>query len=122
MTHSTMTFRRYLVLGVITVTASCGDTFLSRGMKSLGPVSLAHPAALIHAIFSPWVAAGIVLIPGAPLGLITTAVQALAGRSLRAHAATAESLGILDPHGMLAEPSQLTMNFASAISSPPCRA
>ena len=45
MTHSTMTFRRYLVLAVITLTASCGDTFLSRGMKSLGPVSLAHPGA-----------------------------------------------------------------------------
>ena len=32
---------------------------------------------------------------------------ALAGRSLRAHAATAESLGIFDPHDMLAEPSHL---------------
>src|ERR1700683_4933588 len=64
MTRTTMTFRRYLVLGVITITASCGDTFLSRGMKSLGPVSLAHPGALIHAIFSPWVASGIVLLIG----------------------------------------------------------
>ena len=64
MTRSTMTFRRYLVLAVITLTASCGDTFLSRGMKSLGPVSLSHPMALIHAIFSPWVAAGIVLLIG----------------------------------------------------------
>jgi drug/metabolite transporter (DMT)-like permease len=64
MTRSTMTFRRYLVLAVITLTASCGDTFLSRGMKSLGPVSLAHPGALIHAIFSPWVAAGVVLLIG----------------------------------------------------------
>jgi drug/metabolite transporter (DMT)-like permease len=59
-----MTLRRYLVLAVVTVTASCGDTFLARGMKSLPPVSLAHPAALIHAIFSPWVAAGIVLLIG----------------------------------------------------------
>ena len=32
---------------------------------------------------------------------------ALTGRSLRAHAATAESLGILHPHEMLAEPSHL---------------
>jgi drug/metabolite transporter (DMT)-like permease len=64
MTYSTMTFHRYLVLAVITLTASCGDTFLARGMKSLGPVSLAHPAQLIHAIFSPWVAAGIVLLIG----------------------------------------------------------
>jgi len=30
----------------------------------LGPVSLAHPAQLIHAIFSPWVASGIVLLIG----------------------------------------------------------
>jgi len=59
-----MTFRRYLVLAVVTLTASLGDTFLARGMKSLGPVSLAHPAELIHAIFSPWVATGIVLLIG----------------------------------------------------------
>ena len=44
MTHSTMTFRRYLVLAVITITASCGDTFLSRGMKSLGPSPSPTPA------------------------------------------------------------------------------
>ena len=59
-----MTFRRYLVLAIVTITASCGDTFLARGMHSLGPVSLAHPAELIRAIFSPWVAAGIVLLIG----------------------------------------------------------
>jgi drug/metabolite transporter (DMT)-like permease len=59
-----MTFRRYLVLAIVTITAACGDTFLARGMKTLGPVSLAHPAAFIHAIFSPWVAAGIVLLIG----------------------------------------------------------
>jgi drug/metabolite transporter (DMT)-like permease len=64
MTIHSMTFRRYVVLAVITLTASCGDTFLSRGMKSMGPVSLTHPGALIHAIFSPWVAAGIVLLIG----------------------------------------------------------
>lgn len=61
---STMTFRRYLVLAAITLTSSCGDTFLARGMKTLGPVSLHHPAELIHAIFAPWVAAGIVLLCG----------------------------------------------------------
>lgn len=59
-----MTFRRYLVLAAVTLTSSCGDTFLARGMKTLGPVSLHHPAELIHAIFSPWIAAGIVLLIG----------------------------------------------------------
>lgn len=59
-----MTFRRYLVLAAVTLTSAFGDTFLSRGMKLLGPVSLHHPAELIHAIFSPWVASGIVLLIG----------------------------------------------------------
>lgn len=59
-----MTFRRYLVLAAVTLTSACGDTFLSRGMKSLGPVSLHHPLALIHAVFSPWVAVGIVFLIG----------------------------------------------------------
>ncbi len=64
MTKSTLTFRRYLVLAAVTLTSSCGDTFLARGMKTLGPVSLHHPTELIHAIFSPWVAGGIVLLCG----------------------------------------------------------
>jgi drug/metabolite transporter (DMT)-like permease len=59
-----MTFRRYLVLAIVTLTASCGDTFLARGMKGLPPVSLSDPLALIHAVFSPWVGAGIVLLIG----------------------------------------------------------
>jgi drug/metabolite transporter (DMT)-like permease len=59
-----MTARRYLVLLIVTLTASCGDTFLARGMKLLGPVSLDHPTALIHAIFTPWVASGILLLIG----------------------------------------------------------
>jgi drug/metabolite transporter (DMT)-like permease len=59
-----MSLRRYLVLAIVTITASCGDTFLARGMKGLPPVSLSDPMALIHAVFSPWVAAGIVLLTG----------------------------------------------------------
>ncbi|HTW46870.1 MAG TPA: EamA family transporter [Acidobacteriaceae bacterium] len=59
-----MSFRRYLILAIVTLTASCGDTFLARGMKALPPVSLSDPVALIHAIFTPWVAAGIVLLIG----------------------------------------------------------
>jgi drug/metabolite transporter (DMT)-like permease len=59
-----MTFRRYIVLLIVTLTAAFGDTFLSRGMKALPPVSLAHPAEFVHAILSPWVAAGIVLLIG----------------------------------------------------------
>lgn len=64
MSHSTMTFRRYMVLAAVTVTSACGDSFLAEGMKSIGPVSIHHPGELFHAIFTPWVAAGIVLLIG----------------------------------------------------------
>lgn len=53
-----------MVLAAVTITSSLGDTFLSKGMKSLGPVSLHHPMQLVHAIFSPWVASGILLLCG----------------------------------------------------------
>ncbi|MBT9329786.1 DMT family transporter [Acidipila sp. 4G-K13] len=59
-----MTLRRYLVLGIVTLTSSCGDTFLAKGMQELGPVSLHQPAQLIHAVLTPWVGAGIVLLIG----------------------------------------------------------
>jgi drug/metabolite transporter (DMT)-like permease len=59
-----MSLRRYLILAIVTLTASFGDTLLARGMKTLPPVSLSDPMALIHAIFSPWVAAGIVVLIG----------------------------------------------------------
>jgi drug/metabolite transporter (DMT)-like permease len=64
MNHSTMTFRRYLVLAMVTLTASLGDTFLSVGARQLGPISLAHVDQLFHAIFNPWIAGGIVLLIG----------------------------------------------------------
>jgi drug/metabolite transporter (DMT)-like permease len=62
MTKSTMTFRRYVVLGVVAVTAPLGDTFLSLGMKRLGPVSLDHLSALIYAIKTPQILIGIALL------------------------------------------------------------
>ncbi len=59
-----MTLPRYLVLLTVAVTAPLGDTLLSVGMKQLGPVSLAHPAQLLHAVLTPYVGAGIVLLIG----------------------------------------------------------
>ncbi len=61
---STMTFRRYLVLAMVTLTASVGDTFLSVGARQLGPISLDHPGLLFTAIFNRWIAGGIVLLIG----------------------------------------------------------
>ncbi len=64
MAHSSMTPRKYLVLLVAAVTAPLGDTLLSVGMKQIGPVSLAHPLVLLHAILSPYVALGIGMLIG----------------------------------------------------------
>ena len=54
-----------------------GDVFGAKHSLNRGPLD----AKLFYATFATMVlaAAGIVLIPGAPLGLITTSVQALAG-------------------------------------------
>lgn len=64
MTRSTMTFRRYLVLAFVSISAPLGDTFLDVGMKRIGPVSLTHITTLFHAVMTPWVASGIVLLIG----------------------------------------------------------
>jgi hypothetical protein len=69
------------VIGAAAVTLSTsyafGDVFgikhsLHRGFKDAKPFYASYTAMIV-------VAAGIVLIPGVPLGLLTTAVQALAG-------------------------------------------
>jgi drug/metabolite transporter (DMT)-like permease len=59
-----MTFRRYLTLAVVTLTAALGDTFLDRGMKQLGPVSIHHLGALAAALKIPWIWGGIALLLG----------------------------------------------------------
>lgn len=59
-----MTLPRYLVLGVVAVTAPLGDTFLSMGMKQIGPVSLSHFTTLFAAVGNPHVLVGIALLIG----------------------------------------------------------
>jgi drug/metabolite transporter (DMT)-like permease len=61
---STMTLPRYLILTMVALTASVGDTLLAVGAKQLGSISLDHPAALFTAISNPWIIAGIVLLIG----------------------------------------------------------
>ena len=53
-----------MVLGLVSVCAPLGDACLSRGMVYLPAISLAHPATLIAAVFTPWIAAGIALLIG----------------------------------------------------------
>ena len=64
MAHTRLTKRQYLVLGMVAVCAPLGDTFLARGMTGIASISLAHPASLIAAVFTPWVALGIFLLIG----------------------------------------------------------
>lgn len=53
-----------MVLVAVMLTGSIGDTFLGRGMKDFGPVSLHHLGGLIAALANPWVIAGILLLLG----------------------------------------------------------
>ncbi len=64
MAHHNLTPRQYLILGLVALCAPLGDTCLSRGMTLLPSISLAHPATLISAVFTPWIAIGIALLIG----------------------------------------------------------
>jgi drug/metabolite transporter (DMT)-like permease len=60
----TLTSKRYLILLAVMLTASVGDTLLSRGMAQMGPVDFNHLDRLWHALFNPFVASGILLLIG----------------------------------------------------------
>ena len=53
-----------MILGLVSLCAPLGDTCLSRGMTSLPAITLDHPATLIAAVFTPWIAFGIALLIG----------------------------------------------------------
>ncbi len=57
-----MNYRKYLVLAGVTLFSAVGDTFLARGMKELGNLSLGHLSHIVLAIADPWVALGIVFL------------------------------------------------------------
>lgn len=59
-----LTLRKYLVLASIAVFGALGDICLERGMNQIGSLSLSNAGSLISAIFTPWVAIGIVLLLG----------------------------------------------------------
>jgi uncharacterized membrane protein len=64
MAHHKLSPRQYAILGLVSVCAPLGDTCLSQGMKQVPNVSLAHPATLIAAVFTPWIVLGIALLIG----------------------------------------------------------
>ncbi len=55
---------QYAILITIMLTASVGDTLLSRGMAQVGQVDLHHLGLLWKALFNPFVISGIVLLIG----------------------------------------------------------
>jgi drug/metabolite transporter (DMT)-like permease len=57
-----MSLRKLITLAGVAFFAAVGDVCLSRGMKEVGAVTFNNLPALIHAIFSPWIAIGIVLL------------------------------------------------------------
>ncbi len=64
MAQHTLSPRQYAILGMVGLCTPLGDTCLSRGMTHLAPITLAHPESLIAAVFTPWIALGIVLLIG----------------------------------------------------------
>ncbi len=53
-----------MILGLVAISAPLGDSCLSRGMSAMPAITLAHPGSLIAAVFTPWIAMGILLLIG----------------------------------------------------------
>ncbi len=53
-----------MTLGLVSVCTPLGDSCLRRGMARIPPISMAHPASLITAVFTPWIVLGIALLIG----------------------------------------------------------
>jgi drug/metabolite transporter (DMT)-like permease len=64
MTHYKLLPHQYMILGLVSFCAPLGDSCLSRGMTSLPKITMAHPASLVAAVFTPWIALGIALLIG----------------------------------------------------------
>jgi drug/metabolite transporter (DMT)-like permease len=64
MAHDKLLPRQYLILGLVSLCAPLGDSCLARGMSAMPAISLAHLGALIAAVFTPWIVAGIALLIG----------------------------------------------------------
>ncbi len=62
MSHPRLKPSQYLILLLVALCAPLGDSCLSRGMSVLPPISVAHPLTLLHAVFTPWIAGGILLL------------------------------------------------------------
>lgn len=64
MSRHRLTARQYLILGMVSVCAPVGDSFLARGMTLMPAIRITQPATLLSAVFTPWVLGGIALLIG----------------------------------------------------------
>lgn len=64
MSQHSLTARQYLVLGLVSICAPVGDSFLARGMTLMPAIRITQPATLLSAVFTPWVLGGIALLIG----------------------------------------------------------
>jgi drug/metabolite transporter (DMT)-like permease len=64
MAHQKHSAWQYMILGLVAVCAPLADACLSRGMTKMPAISLDHPATLVAAVFTPWIALGIALLIG----------------------------------------------------------
>ena len=59
-----LSIQQHLILAFVSISVPLGDAALSHGMTSLPAISLSHPLTLIAAVFTPWIALGILLLIG----------------------------------------------------------
>ncbi len=59
-----LTLKQFGILGMIMLCTPLGDACLARGMRQMPPITLDHPLQLIQAVFTPWIALGILLLIG----------------------------------------------------------
>ncbi len=64
MAHHRLTLQQIGVLALVAICAPLGDACLSRGMRHLPAITLTHPLELVSAVFTPWIAFGILLLIG----------------------------------------------------------
>ncbi len=57
-----LSFRKYVVLAVVTLFAALGDVCLKRGMSAVGEISVGNLGEAVRAIAHPWVFVGIALL------------------------------------------------------------
>jgi uncharacterized membrane protein len=70
--------RKYFVLALVVLFGTLGNVLLSRGMQSVGQISIHNLGSTFFALFNPWVALGTILL----IGFLATYMAALSWADL----------------------------------------